>query len=238
MARTIARPLCASPRCRIRDRHKPGCGEDACGGCLPRTSAFGLALCEPCTDGIITSAKLCVRVHEELGRQLAATPTQGEKTSGSPTHDAPFNDLAADMRTHIRQSLADVALLIYRGRGIRARSDKVVDLAAFIIGSHRWLAAHPSAGDIATDLFHLGRGRAFAVAYPSGARSFKIPDARCPGKVADGDCPGGLWTLVRDADSALPSELACDGDEIHRYPAADWRSLFKTLRQHAGMETT
>jgi hypothetical protein len=138
-----------------------------------------------------------------------------------------------------------------------------VDQAAAFVAKHaEWLAAQEFAGEASDELSEL-RSKAWRVAYPSGARTIPIAPCpvtwsvpgqhiwtstspcrcvRCgvdvlaapTGCVADlHRCGGTVKAIVRPADSLLPSELVCDADDGHRWPAGTWHGFRRAVKARA-----
>lgn len=126
-------------------------------------------------------------------------------------------------------------------------ADRMPALGRFVAQHAEWLAAHPAAAEHSVALRELADGESFRVAYPAGTRRFVVtlPDgsyARCPERVDELDaagepvpgkrvaCPGALWTVLRSADSLLPSQLLCNHDpDSHQWPASAWLKLGRRL---------
>lgn len=225
---------CATPRCAIPRRHKEGCGDDNCRGCLPAIAAPGLRLCDLHTTRIATDALRCAELDLEVEQALAGSDRPGEKTSGTADHGTVINERAIEIRSETRHTLVAIARLISEERGIGLPPDTLDAIAAYIATHHVWLAAHPGvAGSTSDELSSLQR-RAWNVAYPTGARVF--PVGPCP------TCGAIVKVVLRAVDSLLPSELVCDGEAHaedcecrkcppHRWPYTSWRNLGKKIHK-------
>lgn len=216
--------LCSAPGCRILDHHTDGCGsDDTCRGCVPRQAAPGLRLCDYHTLRIATDATRLADLYTELETELAAPERPGERVSGSKlTSGVTLNDRAAAMRTEIRHTLVSWCKLVADERGITLPADHLDSIAAYLALHRDWLSAHPAAPDCSDELSSLAR-RAWSVAYPSGARTF--PVGPCPVE----DCSATVRVVLRTVDSLLPSELVCDAEQPHAWPASRWRELGRTI---------
>lgn len=242
---TVARPLCAAPHCRSRGRHLPDCPGGDCVGCLPHLAADGLRLCEVCARRLAEDAVQAAELHGELALRLLPTGGGGERVDASRGARVP-DPRAMEARREIRHVLVSLVRMICEERGVRPpgrlvpqplpfglcgpwalvwRVDgRVSSLGEFVAQHGDWLAAHPAAGEFAGELRSLVV-RSWRVAYPSGAHVAEI-----------GPCPHGDGTvraIVRQADSLLPSEATCDGDDSHTWSAAEWHALGRAMRRVA-----
>lgn len=222
--------LCPVDGCRSFGRHKPGCVAEDCRGCLPRQAAPGLYLCDYHTFRIPADAMRCAELYGDLAEVLTAPERPGPHTTRTPDHGTILNEAAAEARLEIRHTLVAWCKLIAEVRGIGLPSTDHIDtLGGYVATHHQWLAAQPElSAACADELASLAR-RARLVAFPSGTRVFPVSSCPNPG------CTATLRAILRDIDSLLPSELACNGhhDEgcecgacpPHRWPASMWREL-------------
>jgi hypothetical protein len=225
-------PLCASPRCSIRNRHTSDCTGAECVGCLPRQAADGLYLCQMHTDRVGQDALTIALRYTDLGRVLtASTSALGDIVSGSKKETGlQLNDRAAEMRMVIRHRLVATVRMISEERGFGLPADHVPAMARYIAANARWIAAHPAAGDLADELAETA-SEGFRLIQPAGARKYQLKDpsgnaVACREQVEEGNpCPGSLWTILRRTDSLLPSELVCDHDGDHFVPADQWMTF-------------
>lgn len=220
-----AQPLCAAGRCRGWDRHRPDCPGDDCRGCLPALAAPGLALCERHTAHIAQDAVQAAQLHAELAQRLMGGSGQGEPVAGTSDHTRLPNEAAVEARTLIRHTLTAWTRLIADERGWTLPADTVDAMAGYVARSAPWLAAHPAAADCSDELHELAHGRPRSIAYPTGVRVADI--APCP---QDG-CDGTVHAIIRPADALLPSELACDADTEHRWPAGMWHAFRRAVER-------
>lgn len=229
---TYAAPLCASPRCGIRDRHTGDCDSTTCRGCLPRQADDGVYLCRLHKDLIGPDALTIALRYADLGRVLtASTSALGDIVSGSKKETGlQLNDRAAEMRAIIKHRLVAIVKMISEERGFALPEDRVPALARYIAANATWIAAHAAAGELSDELSDTA-GEAFRLIQPTGARKYQLKDPQgqpvgCKEIVEeDLPCPGTLWTVLRRTDSLLPSELACDHDGEHFVPADKWMSF-------------
>lgn len=230
----MSKLACAVARCAIPRRHRDGCENEQCRGCLRALAAPGLRLCDLHTTRIATDALRCAELDHEIEQVLASYGRRDERTSGSATHGTVIDERAMAVRTEIRHTLASWCRLIAEERGIGLPPDHLDAIAAYVATHHEWLAAHPAAGDCSDELSGLQR-RAWAVAYPTGARVF--PVGPCPTT----GCGATVRVVLRVIDSLLPSELVCDGTHVegcdcgrcppHRWPYTSWRNLGRKISQ-------
>ena len=100
-------------------------------------------------------------------------------------------------------------------------SGQYLDKHAAYLAAHKWaLKALDELENSATDLAQIAADNA--------PHKFKI--GPCPGL----DCTGTLRVVLRRDDDLLPSELACNGQPAHTWPAGEWRMLERRLHMNAG----
>lgn len=214
--------LCLLSTCAVPGRqHRDGCDGEQC-TCLRAQAAPGLYLCQRDTDRIGSDAQDLAQLHGELALRLLADTGTGERVAGTPDDTRIPNAAAVEVRTEIRHVLAAWCRLVAEERGFALPADEVSAMGAYVARSAEWLAATEYADEVAGELAAL-RSRAWGVAYPSGTRVIDI--APCPMP----DCAGTVRAVLRRTDALLPSELACDADDEHRWPAGTWHSLRRRL---------
>jgi hypothetical protein len=232
------RPLCASPRCHIPNRHREDCDTATCRGCLPARAADGSRLCPLDIRRLGENATKAAVLYDELALVLKATQPGGH-TSTKPGPGGPPRDAVVEQRATIRHVLVSWCRLISEERGIALPGDWLIMRlprgvqgpwnrewvvndttpahAAYIARHAEWLAACDYADEAADELAGLAN-RAYGLAYPSGTRRVEV--GPCP------LCDGTLTAIVRATDGVLPSEVVCDRDEDpHRWAADQWRHL-------------
>jgi hypothetical protein len=215
VAAVSERPLCVNQRCRIPRRHGPACPGADCGGCLVAWAADGLRLCPVDLRRLAENAVKLATLHGELELVLRGNGQGGERT-GKPGSASPPRDAVVWARAEIRQVLVGWCRVISEERGIGLPRDEVTAMGAYVAKHAEWLAAGEYADEVADELSTLA-GRAWGLAYPTGTRHVEV--GPCP------LCAGTLTAVVRATDSALPSEVACDGEEPHRWSADRWKEL-------------
>lgn len=204
--------LCAASHCAIRGRHVAGCAEPACGkprhdghccrGCLPRPACDGLLLCAIDADAIPDNARNAAQLHDDLALVLIRTG-RGEHVTGSSSGAPVPDDAVMDARHAIRGTLVALTRLVAAERGFRVPEDTPQAMAGFLARSATRLAAHPAAGEHATDLHRAARdGRRYA--YPSG--SDRVYLGLCPARYDDGSVCG-----ARLHARAGEPEIECPG---------------------------
>jgi len=223
--------LCASPRCRIPNRHTDECQTDGCGGCLKARAADGLMLCWHCTGRIGKDAVEVARLWYEIGHILAAGGSTGVPAQ-NPHPGLVLNGQAADVRLEIRHVLASWCRLVAEERGIALpRDESQHTLGAYVRLHEQWLAATEYADEVADELAGL-RGRAWATAYPETVSVVEI--GTCPEHTADGEqCHGTIRAILpRTEDrkgNILPGKVACDADSTHEWTSERWRVMGRAM---------
>jgi hypothetical protein len=215
------RPLCASPRCRIPNRHRDDCDDATCRGCLPARAADGSRLCLLDIRRVGENATKAADLYDELALVLKATGAGGH-TSSKPGPGGPPRDAVVDARATIRHVLVAYCRLISEERGIALPGNDTDQLAAYVAMHAEWLAASDYAAPAADELAGLA-SRSYGLAYPSGSKRVEV--GPCP------LCAGTLTAYVRVADSLLPSQVTCDTTEDHQWPADQWRALDRLVQR-------
>lgn len=218
--------VCAAPRCAIPRRHLPGCENEKCRGCQPARPAPGLNLCDHHATRIAADAVAIAELDHDLEEVLGTWGRQDERTSGSGATGTVVNEAALQCRSDIRAVLSSWVRLVAEERGHQLPPDTLVAIGAYLAANGEWLAAHGAAGECSDELSSL-LGRARAVAYPSGARKWTV--GPCPAQ----GCAATISVILRDADSATPSELVCDGEPAHSWPYSQtaWRRLGRQITE-------
>lgn len=103
-----------------------------------------------------------------------------------------------------------------RGIGIPERT--VEALANFLARHADWLAAQEIAPEVTSEMAALVR-QARAISDPHWRRRVRVGTCVQPG------CPGHLTAMVRPQEATLPSEITCDRDPAHCWPADTWIRL-------------
>lgn len=182
-----------------------------------------------------------------------------------PDANLSLNLRAASVRRKIEQEVGHLTKLICDRRGfawpaesrvaerplgfigpmpmLHPTSVRLPVLARFVARSRDWLAAHDKADEHAAVLRELAVGEAYRVAFPGGTRRFILPGIgpeerylECPEEVEGEPCPGVLWTILRKDGDYLPSQIACNHDEMHQWPISTWMKLGRRLMRRAGRE--
>jgi hypothetical protein len=220
--------LCAATGCRSIGYHLDGChAEPECLGCVPRLAGDGLNLCWPHRDQIGKCATRVAEVYDELLLQLAPTGVGGEYTSGTKDPGINLNPRVVACRDRIATVLAAWAKLVVDERGFAPPGEDIRSVAAFIVDSATWLAAHPLAGECADELRDLAYGEPWRVAYPSGTRVVALSPCTVD------SCGGEMRAIIRQPASLVPSEIACNADTAHRWPVDQWLNFAHASREAA-----
>lgn len=215
--------LCLLATCRVPGRqHRDGCDGERC-TCLRARAADGLRLCQRDTERIGQDAITLAELHGELALRLLGGTGMGERVGGTPDDTRIPNAAAVEVRTEIRHVLVAWCRLIAEERGFLLPPDTVEAMGAYVMVSATWLAATEYADEVASELGELRR-RAWGIAYPSGTRAIDI--APCPMP----QCTGTVRAVLRATDALLPSELACDADDGHRWGAAQWHAFGRAVK--------
>lgn len=80
----ITHEVAGFPQCTVRDEHLSSCGDDSCGGCLPRRARFGM-LCPRCFGRV----ERALRLHWEFLRMLSGVRNAVTRDGGSHSRPGP-----------------------------------------------------------------------------------------------------------------------------------------------------
>ncbi len=192
-----------------------------------RLPAFGgWKLCRTCRENLGEGLAELPELYDECGRLLNGSSKRGqprERRSGQPLSGMPFNAAAADVRARILAVLGSWSGMVVEQRGVSAPRRTADALAGFLALHTDWIAAHAAAGDATEEVAQLVR-LARRVAYPDSVRRVQV------GECVDGECAGELIALLHSADPLLPTEITCDVDPRHTWPAYRWIQLSRRLK--------
>lgn len=186
----------------------------------------GWRICRSCRENLGEGLAMLPELYEECGRLLNGSSKRGqarERRSGQPISGMPFNAAAADVRAKILAVLGSWSGMVVEQRGVSAPRRTADALAGFLALHTDWIAAHAAAGDATEEVAQLVRF-ARRVAYPDSVR--RVPVGEC----VDGECTGELIAMLHSADPLLPTEITCDVDPRHTWPAYRWIQLSKRLK--------
>src|SRR6185369_8831391 len=133
MTLSCTRSGCALPR-----RHKDGCDNDTCRGCLPAMAQDGLRLCPLHTTRIATDALRCAELDGDIEQVLAASGRPGERTTGTAEHGTVINERAVEIRREIRSVLVAWTRLIAEERGHALPPNTLTAISAYLAANNTW----------------------------------------------------------------------------------------------------
>jgi hypothetical protein len=175
-------------------------------------------LCRLCREQLQSQLTRIPDLYAGLEAALILAPVAGDRVTGSGRPGIPLNVEAVEARAAIRGTLAAWADLTAEARGVRPVRRTVPALAGFLRRHIDWLATHPAAHDLVTEVDAATR-RGVRIAQPPAERYISV------GACIEPDCPGSLIAMVHDPDALLPSVVECDTDTSHRWPAGRWNAL-------------
>lgn len=140
--------------CRHRGRHYPGCPDpEACGGCLPRLAAQGLAVCTRCEELTREALRDLPRLWGEVERAaVLKARAPGGGSGGSPL---PIDAAGAAWRDRVRGTLAEWLLVLHREFGVtldRTNADVAWMVHRLAVQAGRVLAHPEHAAQLVADL--------------------------------------------------------------------------------------
>ncbi|GAA2681787.1 hypothetical protein [Actinoplanes palleronii] len=140
--------LCVITGCRLRDQHLPGCVDEHCGGCLPRTAEEGY-VCDTSIARAVSQLALIVDLAPDARAVAAGLVRRGAGGGGGkPGSRPPLNDGATDALDAIQNTLTTLAREIAETRGLQSPSalhggpgvtDPLAKAASWLSDQMRWL---------------------------------------------------------------------------------------------------
>lgn len=229
--------LCAIPRCRIRGRHLPGCDEDNCGGCLPRTTDEGY-VCDVDADRTLGWLAAIIELAPDARLVAAGLVRRGAAGgSGKPASRPPLNDGATDAVDAVQNALTTIARDIAETRGAQFASTafdgrRVLDP---IIEAAKWLTRQIGWVRHAVD----DQGEPYAVTVFAEIRDAHSRMRRVVNGPADqkflGPC--GCTVTWDDEGHEIQRAAPCDGD-VYGHPEAEKGTCRKCGARWATTERT
>lgn len=185
---------------------------------MDRTQQNGLCVCESCFAEFKRNLISLPRLYRQCEEMLTVSPQKGEKVSCQPGRGISLNSSAVDARDSLRARLLAWSDLVAVERGCAAPDRSVDAMVAFLYRHAFWLCAHTAAGDVVTEVAETA-ATAKRAAYPKGTRKFRV------GRCVEPQCVGHLIAVIQPHEQLLPSEVRCDVDSEHAWPAHRWREL-------------
>ncbi|MFI8520329.1 hypothetical protein ACIGEZ_21245 [Streptomyces sp. NPDC085481] len=160
------------------------------------------------------------RLYEECERVLGgagpARRTGERRGSGGRPAGIPLNGAAAEVRSAIVATLGSWSGLVADERGCPPPRRSPAHLAAFLLRSAEWLAAHAAVGDATRELERLVAA-ARRVARSEPVRHLPVGPCVEPG------CTGRL------AVPAGTRRIQCDADPAHQWDGHEWTRLRRAM---------
>lgn len=184
----------------------------------PRRAAAGLRVCTSCRNRFTTSLQAMPSLYRACEQALTSSAPTQEKVSGRRPYGINLNAATVDARQLVRKLLVSWCDLVVSERACAWPVRTVPATARFLYRHADWLCAHPAAGDAVSELAEL-TAAARRAAFPSWTRKLRV------GPCVHNGCDGSLIAFVRSDEQLLPSEVCCDVDTGHAWPAHLWREL-------------
>ncbi|MEU8763003.1 hypothetical protein [Streptomyces sp. NPDC048659] len=195
------------------------CRRGAVDGGGRRRARPDLRLCPSCLDRLVAVLEELPRLYAECERVLggagAARGTGERRGTGGRPAGIPLNGAAAEARSAIVATLGSWSGLVADERGFPVPRRTPDHLAAFLLRSAEWLAAHPAVADATRELERLAA---------AARRVAREPARRHPvGPCVEPGC-GGLLAVVDGS-----RQILCDADPAHRWAGHEWTRLRRAM---------
>ncbi|MFH8349505.1 helix-turn-helix transcriptional regulator [Streptomyces sp. NPDC018045] len=191
-----------------------------------------LLICARCFDGFRRHLKSLPALYRQCENMLAAAPQEGQKVSGTRSFGIKLNAVAVEARDTLRARLLAWCDLVAAERvpdpadGGAPPERTVEAMTSFLLRHAAWLCGHPAAGDVVTEIAETA-ATATRAAYPQQTRRFRV------GPCVEVSCGGSLVAVIRADEQLLPSEVRCDVDTQHVWPAHQWRELERQVTRQS-----
>lgn len=162
---------------------------------------------------------------------LTAAPATGGGDKGRP----PIPAHVLSVRRETAECLASWARLVTEERDLRTALDggDAHAVAGFLVTHAEWLADHEAGRDAVAEVVRWS-GKCLDIVERNRLRRYRLP-GKCPEDTHDedgttlGPCPGLLTAYIREADTMLPKNVACDGPEMHSWDPWQWPALGRRI---------
>lgn len=202
------------------------CGGAECAGREPRPALGRSRLCHVCAQRLAADLERLPGLYRSCESVLEGSRhggvTVGSRGAGGPVPGIRLNTRAAEVRASILAVLGSWGGLVAHERRVAPPSRTVTALADFLRLHVTWLAAHETAADASSELNRLAHA-ARRLIEPDSVRRLEI------GACAEPDCGGSLVARVRSGGAAALSDIVCTAAPAHRWPAAEWTRLGRSL---------
>ncbi|WP_341716421.1 hypothetical protein QQG74_20685 [Micromonospora sp. FIMYZ51] len=178
----------------------------------------GLRVCAECRRGFERDLTALPELYGLCEKVLATPVSKGERVTRSPGYGISLNLIAVDARDLVRARLSSWADLVVDERECTPPERTIPALSGFLLRHTRWLCAHSAASDAVCEIAETA-AEARSAAYPRWSRKFRVGGCVEPG------CGGHLFAVIRSNDRLLPSEVRCEANPEHVWPAHQWREL-------------
>jgi hypothetical protein len=210
----MSEAMCQSEGC-VRDRGaaqvRPSAGE-------------GLRVCVECLNRLQRNLKAVPELYNCCEKVLATPPAKAERVSRSRSFGIALNVMAIDARDLLRSRLSSWSDLVVTERQCTAPARTIAAMASFLQLNAVWLCAHSAAPDVVSEIAEAV-AMARQAAFPHWARKFRV------GPCVERDCDGFLFAVIQSGERLLPSEVRCEADRDHVWPAYQWRELDRRVNQ-------
>lgn len=206
-----------------------GCRRSALQGGKYALAESGRRLCRQCQDRLVDEIRALPQLYEACESVLARGALTGirEQTAGGPLPGLTLNMRAVEARDAIVAVLSSWSDLVVQERDLAAPGMGIGVLARLLVTHMSWLASHPAAGDLSTEIAQTARA-ARRASDPEPAKHITI------GACVVRGCDGKLSATVHSRHAA---QVQCSANSEHAWDMHEWTRLRREM-EGAGVPAT
>jgi hypothetical protein len=198
-----------------------GCRRSALQGGKYALAEPGQHLCRQCQDRLADEIRALPQFYEACESVLAQKVLTGirERTTGGPLPGLTLNMKAVEARDAIVVVLSSWSDLVVQERGLTAPGTGVGVLARLLVTHMSWLASHPAAGDLSTEIAQTARA-ARRACDPKPAKRITV------GACVVRGCDGKLSATVHSGHAV---QVQCSSNSEHAWDTHEWTRLRREM---------
>lgn len=198
-----------------------GCRRSALQGGKYALAEPGQHLCRHCQDRLADEIRTLPQLYAACESVLAQGALTGvrERTTGGPLPGLTLNMKAVEARDAIVAVLSSWSDLVVQERDLAAPGMGIGVLARLLVTHLSWLASHPAAGDLSTEIAQTARA-ARRASDPEPAKRITI------GACVVRGCDGKLSATVHSRHAA---QVQCSANSEHAWDTHEWTRLRREM---------